>query len=159
MLFKAKITKEVIDKSWLCGVKLKAGENEGKMIHTPENCAFAVVFHQLGINARVGSVSTHFLTKDSDHKHYHTDLTSQKKLYISPHSGDMIINIRKFDDGVHAPEERYELVGNECEVTIPDEVLNHYFETADPEHIAKLLMGNEILQPICKENEIQSDNH
>lgn len=141
MKFKATITKEVIDKSLMCGL---TGNLLGKV---GENCAYAVILHELIPNCLVGDRYTSFYAKNTDER------GKMIRIGQTKHGILMKQNIQSFDSSASYMhyKNRYDLVGKECEITIPKKVLEEYHGTSDPVEIAKLLISNEMLQPICKQ--------
>ena len=130
MKFLINITKEIIDKSLMCGTS--------EDIIPSQNCAFAIAFGNLIPNVNIG-ISKTFFCKDNKYN-----------------CGDTIINIdntieqmqfiKNFDRMKNNPQERYSLVGQTFQVEIPSEVIDYYY--SDIAEAAQKIINSEILQLI-----------
>lgn len=126
MKFKITITKEVIDKSLMCGVDANI------LVHT--NCAFAVAYNQLIPNTEVTHSYAWFDDEDGNN-------IGESKLM-----GDQIEFIQTFDCFSDDPTQRYTLVGQTFDVEIPDEVIEYWH--GDAVTAAQKLIDNPIMQTV-----------
>jgi len=126
MKFKIKITKDVIDKSLLCGT-------DAKNVEISTNCAFAVAFREL-IPVRVWLAETFFIDEDDE------------IIARVPNSPEQIGFINNFDRLKNKPEERYKLVGQEFDVEIPDAIIEYWY--GDAVTATQKIIDSEILKPV-----------
>lgn len=128
MEFTIEITKEVIDKSLMCGA-------DNYDINISENCAFAVAYNELIPNVSVGPFYVYFGCKDLKNTIGYSKLTPEQKSFIT-----------RFDLLGDTPKERYRLVGRKFEVEIPDEVIDYWH--GDHVKVAQKLVNSNILKPV-----------
>ena len=110
MKLKITITKEIIDKSLMCGVP---GHCYNKGSHT-SNCMVAEALKQFFPNISVAYSSFNPFT-GVDHKALFIRLPEK--------ATKMII---KFDNLRDTPEERKQFIGQSFEIDVPDEVIDYY---------------------------------
>lgn len=134
MKFKITITKEVIDKSLMCGTQ----KEQSKRITT--NCAFAVAYNELIPRTNVFHDSVCFddingiAIRKLDGVIFHRLSFEQKDF------------IYKFDLMDGEPHQRYTLVGQTFDVEIPDEVIEYWH--GDAVTAAQKLIDNPIMQTV-----------
>lgn len=128
MKFKITITKEVIDKSLMCGVQ--SGD-------VTSNCAFAVAYNQIVPFVQVSHLGALFYKSSG----YDSLIAS---CYGSVEQEDFVT---VFDSMYRYPQERYSLVGQTFDVEIPDEVIEYWY--GDASKAAQKIIDNPIMQVVC----------
>ena len=128
MKFKVTVTKDVIDRSLMCGV--------GGSGQIASNCAFAVLYTDLVPNVVVtGSEAAFYKNKRYYIGGYVVFDDQLQKVGLTEDQKDFI---RKFDsrnsdirpEGYGYYMDRYELVGQEFDIEIPDAVIDYWYKDA-----------------------------
>lgn len=133
MKFHITITRDTINKSIDSGVDSAYGGVQGKSI--AETCAFSVAYSELIPRVLVG-VSILFLGKD------YMPITSVDC------TKEQLDFIGQFDRLRYSPIERYNLIGREFDVEIPDKVIEYWFKDAV-----------EVAQKIADSSSLKIRNH
>lgn len=126
MKFLITITKDVIDRSLMCGTDQSINDRIS-------GCAFAIAYGEL-VPVHVLGLEIQFLND------------RQRFLDSIKTSFDQREFICAFDLMCHTPEERYSLVGRTFEVEIPDNVIEYHY--GDSVKAAQKIINNPILQTV-----------
>lgn len=124
MKLKLKITKEILEKSSLCGAA-----NGGGLL--TENCAFAIAFRDIIPNTIVTKCVTYFQSKHNN------------TIGAVVHSNKQERFIDLFD--LSEPVNRLLIPEQEFEVEIPDEVIEYYYQ--DYAVLAQKIADSKVFQP------------
>lgn len=128
MKFTVTITKEVIDHSLMC-------QTPGNEMNPPDNCALAYAINQI-VPVSVLQIEMVFWGN------------KKKILCTTRHTAVVHSFIHAFDRLRYDHMRRYELVGSNIEVDIPEEVIEYWHQ--DAVTAAQKLIDNPILQPVTQ---------
>lgn len=136
MKFRITITKEVIEKSLMCGVTDKMPQGMGFSAletYVQSNCAFSKAYNQL-VQVRVSSAYVRFFDEEGI-EIAREELTNDQKCFVNV-----------FDNMNEKPYERYSLIGQSFDVEIPDAVIEYWY--GDAVKAVQKIIDNPILQPL-----------
>ncbi len=129
-IFKITITKEVIDKSLMCGTAVENSNIEYVM----GNCGIARAISELIPNIYVTEGWIRYFDLESNKIIEEPNIDSEQAKFI-----------RKFDSYSKTPNNRYSLVGKSFNINIPQEVIDYYYQDKMNE-VYEILNKSDVLQ-------------